>query len=29
MPHHACPVCGTYNGREVIQIKEKKAKKAE
>ena len=29
MPHHACPVCGQYNGREVIQIKEKKAKKAE
>ncbi len=24
MPHHACPTCGTYNGREVIKIKEKK-----
>ncbi len=24
MPHHACPACGTYNGREVINIKEKK-----
>jgi large subunit ribosomal protein L32 len=24
MPHHACPTCGTYNGREVITIKEKK-----
>ena len=20
-PHHACPTCGTYNGREVIKIK--------
>jgi hypothetical protein len=29
MPHHACPVCGTYNGREVVKIKEKKTKKAE
>ena len=28
MPHHACPTCGTYNGREVIKIEEKK-KKAE
>jgi len=24
MPHHACPTCGTYNGREVIKMKEKK-----
>ncbi len=24
LPHHACPTCGTYNGREVIKIKEKK-----
>jgi large subunit ribosomal protein L32 len=24
MPHHACPTCGSYNGREVIKIKEKK-----
>jgi large subunit ribosomal protein L32 len=23
-PHHACPTCGKYNGREVIIIKEKK-----
>ncbi len=20
LPHHACPVCGTYAGREVIEI---------
>jgi large subunit ribosomal protein L32 len=24
VPHHACAVCGTYNGREVIKIEEKK-----
>ncbi len=24
MPHHACPTCGTYNGHEAIQIKERK-----
>ena len=29
MPHHACPTCGNYNGREVVKIKEKKTKKAE
>lgn len=28
MPHHACPTCGTYNGREVIKIEEKKKKEA-
>ncbi|MCE5199002.1 50S ribosomal protein L32, partial [bacterium] len=24
-PHHACPSCGYYNGRLVLQIKEKKS----
>ncbi len=24
MPHRVCPTCGSYNGREVIKIKEKK-----
>jgi large subunit ribosomal protein L32 len=24
LPHHACPTCGTYNGREVIKKEEKK-----
>jgi large subunit ribosomal protein L32 len=24
LPHHACPTCGKYNGRDVIIIKEKK-----
>ncbi|MDP6625999.1 MAG: 50S ribosomal protein L32 [Nitrospinota bacterium] len=23
MPHHVCPSCGYYKGREVIRIKEK------
>lgn len=23
-PHHACPTCGTYNGREVIKIEEQR-----
>jgi len=22
LDHHACPVCGTYNGRQAIKIKE-------
>ena len=21
LPHHVCPVCGKYDGREVIEIK--------
>ena len=25
-PHRACPTCGNYNGRPVIEIKEKKKK---
>lgn len=24
LPHHACPTCGTYNGREVIKMETKK-----
>jgi large subunit ribosomal protein L32 len=28
LPHHACPVCGTYNGREVIKIEGKKKEAA-
>ena len=28
MPHHACPACGNYNGREVFKIKEKKKPEA-
>jgi len=26
LPHHACPTCGTYDGREVIEIKTKTKK---
>jgi large subunit ribosomal protein L32 len=26
LPHHACPNCGSYNGREVIEIKSPKPK---
>jgi large subunit ribosomal protein L32 len=25
LPHHVCPTCGTYNGRQIVEIK--KAKK--
>jgi large subunit ribosomal protein L32 len=28
LPHHACLTCGSYAGREVIQIKTLKPKKA-
>ncbi len=28
MPHHACPTCGTYNGRQVIEMKSPKQKAA-
>jgi large subunit ribosomal protein L32 len=24
LPHHACPTCGYYNGREVVKKEEKK-----
>lgn len=24
MPHHACTVCGTYNGRQVVEVDVKK-----
>ena len=26
LPHHVCPTCGSYNGREVIEIKSPKPK---
>lgn len=26
LPHHACPTCGSYAGREVIEIKQPKKK---
>lgn len=26
LPHHVCKVCGTYNGKDVIEIKTPKAK---
>jgi large subunit ribosomal protein L32 len=27
-PHHACPTCGSYNGRDAVEIKTPKPKKA-
>ncbi len=27
LPHHACRNCGSYEGRQVIKLKEKKQKK--
>ena len=24
MPHHTCPTCGTYDGRQIFEIKTKK-----
>ncbi|MFC1920877.1 50S ribosomal protein L32 [Chloroflexota bacterium] len=26
LPHHACPTCGSYKGRDVIKIKSPKPK---
>jgi large subunit ribosomal protein L32 len=26
LPHHVCPTCGTYDGRQVIEIKSPKKK---
>ena len=26
LPHHVCPTCGTYDGREVIEIKSPRTK---
>jgi len=28
LPHHVCPTCGTYEGREVIKVKSPKKKAA-
>ena len=27
LPHHACPSCGFYNGRLVLEVKEREKKK--
>ena len=26
LPHHVCPTCGTYNGREVIKVEGKRTR---
>jgi len=26
LPHHVCPTCGTYNGRQVVEIEGPKKK---
>jgi len=26
LPHHACPTCGSYKGKEIIEIKSPKKK---
>lgn len=26
LPHHACPTCGSYNGRDAVEIKSPKPK---
>jgi large subunit ribosomal protein L32 len=28
LPHHACPTCGSYAGRDVIEVKTPKKKPA-
>lgn len=28
LPHHVCPTCGTYEGREVVKVKSPKKKTA-
>ncbi|MDP2919333.1 MAG: 50S ribosomal protein L32 [Dehalococcoidia bacterium] len=28
LPHHVCPTCGSYKGRDVVEIKTPKPKKA-
>ena len=29
MPHHVCPNCGTYDGAQVIEVKDKSKRKKE